>query len=102
MAVAEEAGGAGGSAADLCAMVDEAAKALVPGPVATTALATLVISDTTLLGALASGARVAGVALPGAADIRFDPPRPPRRGRCRGWRAPRPTVCCCSRQMGSG
>ena len=73
VAVAEEAGGAGGSAADLCAMVDEAAKALVPGPVATTALATLVISDTTLLGALASGARVAGVALPGAANIRFDP-----------------------------
>ena len=66
VAVPEGAGGAGGSAADLCAMVDEAAKALAPGPVATTALATLVISDTALLSELASGARAAAVALPEA------------------------------------
>ena len=41
VAVPEDSGGAGGSIEDLCAMVEEAAKALVPGPVATTALATL-------------------------------------------------------------
>ena len=53
-------------------MVDEAAAALVPGPVATTALATLVIGGThgELLESLASGERTAGVAL--AADLRFD------------------------------
>ena len=45
VAVAEEAGGAGGVGQDLCAMVDEAAAALVPGPVATTALATLLLVD---------------------------------------------------------
>ncbi|HNM11408.1 MAG TPA: acyl-CoA dehydrogenase family protein, partial [Mycobacterium sp.] len=39
VAVAEEAGGAGGSVSDLCVMVEEAARALVPGPGATTALA---------------------------------------------------------------
>ena len=32
VAVAEEAGGAGGSVIDLCAMVEEAARALIPGP----------------------------------------------------------------------
>ena len=42
-ALPEEHGGADGTVADLCAMVDEAAAALVPGPVATTALATLVL-----------------------------------------------------------
>ncbi|MDT7792303.1 MAG: 3-oxochol-4-en-24-oyl-CoA dehydrogenase [Mycobacterium sp.] len=65
VALPEEHGGAGGSADDLCAMVDEAAAAMVPGPVATTALATLVIGDshTDLLEALASGERTAGVAL---------------------------------------
>ena len=71
VAVAEEHGGAGGTVEDLCAMVDEAAAAMVPGPVATTALATLVIGGThgELLASLASGERVAGVAL--AADLRF-------------------------------
>ena len=71
VAVAEEHGGAGGTVEDLCAMVDEAAAAMVPGPVATTALATLVIGGThgELLESLASGERVAGVAL--AADLRF-------------------------------
>jgi 3-oxochol-4-en-24-oyl-CoA dehydrogenase len=71
VAVPEDCGGAGGSIGDLCAMVDEAAKALVPGPVATTALATLVVSDPRLLAALVSGERVAGVALDG--DVEFDP-----------------------------
>ncbi|MBO0879131.1 MAG: acyl-CoA dehydrogenase [Mycobacterium sp.] len=70
VAVPEDCGGAGGRIDDLCAMVDEAAKALVPGPVATTALATLVVSDPQLRAALASGQRTAGVALDG--DIRFD------------------------------
>jgi 3-oxochol-4-en-24-oyl-CoA dehydrogenase len=70
VAVPEDAGGAGGSIEDLSAMVEEAAKALVPGPVATTALATLVVSDPQLLAALASGERTAGVALDG--DVEFD------------------------------
>lgn len=65
VAIPEEHGGAGGTVADLCAMVEEAAAALVPGPVATTALATLVLdgAHTQLLEALASGARTAGLAL---------------------------------------
>lgn len=70
VAIAEELGGAGGSVEDLCAMVDEAAAAMVPGPVATTALATLVIADGELLGALASGERTAGAAL--AAEVTRD------------------------------
>ncbi len=72
VAVPEEHGGAGGSADDLCAMVDEAAAAVVPGPIATTALATLVIgeSHTDLLEALASGERTAGVAA--TAELRYD------------------------------
>ncbi|OBG39396.1 acyl-CoA dehydrogenase [Mycobacterium alsense] len=70
VAVPEERGGAGGSVEDLCAMLEEAAKALVPGPVATTALATLVVDDPELLPALAAGERVAGVALQG--DVRFE------------------------------
>ncbi|OMC40385.1 acyl-CoA dehydrogenase [Mycobacterium sp. IS-1264] len=70
VAVAEDSGGAGGSVEDLCAMVEEAAKALVPGPVATTALATLVVDDPETLAALASGERFAGVALEGA--VQFD------------------------------
>jgi len=70
VAVPEELGGAGGSVADLCVMVDEAAAALVPGPVATTALATLVITDEKVLEALASGERTAALAL--HSDITFD------------------------------
>nr|HRD11525.1 acyl-CoA dehydrogenase family protein [Mycobacterium sp.] len=69
VAVAEEAGGAGGSVSDLCVMVEEAARALVPGPVATTALATLVVSDPAILDELATG-RTAGAALD--ADLRAD------------------------------
>jgi 3-oxochol-4-en-24-oyl-CoA dehydrogenase len=72
VALPEELGGAGGTVDDLCAMVDEAAAALVPGPVVTTALATLVIgaSHAELLESLASGERTAGVAL--TADLRYD------------------------------
>lgn len=70
VAVSEDAGGAGGSIEDLCAMVEETAKALVPGPVATTALATLVVRDPELLDDLASGERFAGLALDG--DVEFD------------------------------
>lgn len=70
VAVPEDRGGAGGSIEDLCAMVEESAKALVPGPVATTALAALVVTDSELQAALASGARFAGLALEG--EVRFD------------------------------
>lgn len=70
VAIPEESGGAGGSVEDLCAMVEEAAKALIPGPVATTALATLVVAAPELLEALAGGERFAGLALDG--DVRFD------------------------------
>jgi alkylation response protein AidB-like acyl-CoA dehydrogenase len=70
VAVPEDCGGAGGSIEDLCAMVEEAATALVPGPVATTALATLLVADPQLRAALASGERTAGVALDG--DVEFD------------------------------
>ncbi|WP_344126809.1 acyl-CoA dehydrogenase family protein, partial [Mycolicibacterium murale] len=70
VAVPEDLGGAGGSVADLCAMVDEAAAALIPGPVAPTAVAGLVVHDADLLEALASGERAAGLAL--AADLSFD------------------------------
>ncbi|HXL60155.1 MAG TPA: acyl-CoA dehydrogenase, partial [Mycobacterium sp.] len=71
VALPEEHGGADGTVGDLCAMVDEAAAAMVPGPVATTALATLLIggSHAELLASLASGERTAGVAL--SADLRY-------------------------------
>jgi len=48
-------------------MVDEAAAALVPGPVATTALATLLVEQSDVLELLITGERVAGVAL--SADV---------------------------------
>ena len=70
VAIPEDLGGAGGTVEDLCAMVDEAAAALVPGPVAPTALATLVVNDANLLDALAAGTRTAGVAL--RSDIVLD------------------------------
>ncbi|MGE2834188.1 acyl-CoA dehydrogenase [Mycobacterium sp. SMC-4] len=71
VALPEELGGADGSIGDLCAMVDEAAAALVPGPVATTALATLVVGDADpeLVGALAAGERTAGMTLTAALDF---------------------------------
>ncbi|KRE26710.1 acyl-CoA dehydrogenase [Mycobacterium sp. Soil538] len=69
VALPEEHGGADGTVSDLCAMLEEAAAALVPGPVATTALATLVIgaAHAEWLGQLASGERTAGAAL--SADV---------------------------------
>ncbi len=70
VAVPEDCGGAGGSIEDLAAMVEEAARALVPGPVATTALATLVVTDPELRAALAAGERTAGVALD--SDVELD------------------------------
>ena len=70
VAIVEEAGGAGGSIVDLCAMVEEAARALIPGPVATTALASLVVTDPALLQALSSGQITAGAAL--TAEVRAD------------------------------
>src|SRR6478736_9188124 len=72
VALPEDVGGADGTVDDLCAMVDEAAAALVPGPVATTAVATLVVpsSHAELLEALASGERTAGLAL--SAELNSD------------------------------
>jgi alkylation response protein AidB-like acyl-CoA dehydrogenase len=70
VAVPEDCGGAGGSVEDLAAMVEEAARALLPGPVATTALAALVVSDLGLRAALAAGERTAGVALD--SEVEFD------------------------------
>lgn len=69
VALPEDHGGADGTVEDLCAMVDEAAAALVPGPVATTALATLLVTEPEVLAALAAGERVAGVAL--TADLQL-------------------------------
>ena len=69
IAVDEQAGGAGGSVEDLCAMLEEAARALVPGPVASTALATLVVTDNDVLEALSSGRLTAGIARD--ADLRM-------------------------------
>ncbi|MCV7298135.1 acyl-CoA dehydrogenase family protein [Mycobacterium barrassiae] len=70
VALPEDKGGADGTVEDLCAMLDEAAASLVPGPVATTALATLLVDRPDVLESLISGERVAGAAL--AADVRFD------------------------------
>ena len=70
VALSEEQGGADGTVEYLCAMVDEAAAALVPGPVATTALATLLVEQADVLELLITGERVAGVAL--TADVEFD------------------------------
>ncbi|WP_460353744.1 acyl-CoA dehydrogenase family protein [Mycobacterium sp. ZZG] len=71
VALPEEHGGADGTVSDLAAMLDEAAAALVPGPVVTTALATLVLSGSHagLLEALAGGERTAGLTL--TADLDF-------------------------------
>ncbi|BBX20036.1 acyl-CoA dehydrogenase [Mycolicibacterium duvalii] len=70
VALPEQLGGADGSIGDLCAMVDEAAAALAPGPVATTALATLVLGDADpeLVGALVAGERTAGMTLTAELD----------------------------------
>ena len=101
VALPEEHGGAGGTADDLCAMVDEAAAAMVPGPVATTALATLVIGEShaELLEALASGERTAGVAL--SADLRYDG-GPGVRHAPSMCSVPIRTGCCCCPPATSG
>ncbi|ORA56103.1 acyl-CoA dehydrogenase [Mycobacteroides franklinii] len=68
VAVPEAAGGSGAGFDDMIAMVDEAAAALVPGPVATSALAAVVLATDgheELVGALAAGERTAGLALAG-------------------------------------
>ncbi|HEX3285706.1 MAG TPA: acyl-CoA dehydrogenase [Mycobacterium sp.] len=72
VALPDDVGGAGGTLDDLCAMIDEAAAAMVPGPIATTAVATLVVpgSRAELLEALASGERTAGLAL--TADLTIE------------------------------
>jgi hypothetical protein len=72
VAVPESAGGAGGRVVDLAVMLEAAATALVPGPVATTALAALLVSRSSgaspdLLGRLVSGDLPCGVALDVAA-----------------------------------
>ena len=75
VAVPESRGGAGGRIDDLCAMLDEAAYALVPGPVATTALGTLLLGSPgggsaaleQALEQLTAGHRSAGLAV--AADL---------------------------------
>ena len=72
VAIPEDRGGAGGSIEDLCAMVEEAAKALVPGPVATTALATLVVDDPELLAALAVRGTLRRGGARGRGDVQFD------------------------------
>ncbi|HEV7914871.1 MAG TPA: acyl-CoA dehydrogenase, partial [Albitalea sp.] len=72
VALPEESGGADGTVDDLCAMVEEAAAAMVPGPITGTAVATIVVpsSRADLLEALASGRRTAGLTL--SADVTFD------------------------------
>ncbi len=70
VAVPEDSGGAGGSPADLCAMVEEASYALIPGPVAGTALASLVCTDPVVLQSISAGESTAAFAL--AADLRDD------------------------------
>ncbi|OBK79054.1 acyl-CoA dehydrogenase [Mycobacterium sp. 1274761.0] len=72
VALPEESGGAGGAVDDLCVMVDEAGAVMVPGPIATTAIATLVIPSAKgeLLEALATGERTAGLSI--TADLTFE------------------------------
>ncbi len=72
VAVPEAAGGSGAGFDDMIAMVQEAAASLVPGPVATSALAAVVLafdgvseSVQELVAALAAGERTAGLALVG-------------------------------------
>ncbi|OHT81233.1 acyl-CoA dehydrogenase [Mycobacteroides saopaulense] len=72
VAVPEAAGGSGAGFDDMIAMVDEAAASLVPGPVATSALAAVALASAEPTGsipdvvaALAAGERTAGLALTG-------------------------------------
>lgn len=72
VAVPEAAGGSGAGFDDMIVMVDEAAASLVPGPVATSALAAVVLAPAgpaELVAALASGERTAGLALTGSLTV---------------------------------
>ncbi|WP_078292615.1 acyl-CoA dehydrogenase [Mycobacterium sp. D16R24] len=72
VAVPEVAGGSGAGFDDMIAMVDEAAASLVPGPVATSALAAVVLATdgpAELVAALAAGDRTAGLARTGNLTI---------------------------------
>ena len=90
VAVPEELGGAGAGVEDLCVMVDEAAAALVPGPVATTALATLVITDEKVLDASDVGTAHRGCRARRRTSPSTGRPRRVRRSSCSaGW----PTAC---------
>jgi len=74
VAVPESLGGAGGRIDDLCAMLEEAAYGLVPGPVVTTAFAALLLGShggsLPALEELTAGHRSAGLGLDG--DLRYD------------------------------
>jgi alkylation response protein AidB-like acyl-CoA dehydrogenase len=76
VAVPEAAGGAGGALVDLAVMVEAAAEAMTPGPIASTALAALLLAGTPrhsgLLAALLDGRRTASVAL-GPAGLEATP-----------------------------
>ncbi|MDP9117013.1 MAG: acyl-CoA dehydrogenase [Actinomycetota bacterium] len=75
IAVPQASGGAGGSVADLAVAVEAAAEALVPGPLVTTALVSVLLGrspspgTTTLLAALGSGTATAAIAI-GPSTIR--------------------------------
>jgi alkylation response protein AidB-like acyl-CoA dehydrogenase len=75
-ALPESVGGGGGAVTDLAVALEQAADALVPGPVLTTALVGLVLAETgenaEILTRLTSGELTAGVAL-SAADLRAEP-----------------------------
>src|SRR3984893_2015720 len=72
VAVPESLSGAGAGVGDLCAMLEEAAYALGTGPVATTALAPLIVGDGhgQQLGDLMAAQCSAGVVLDG--ELSFD------------------------------
>jgi alkylation response protein AidB-like acyl-CoA dehydrogenase len=80
IAVPEGAGGAGGTLLDLAVAVEACAQAMVPGPLLSTAAASVVLDDEQLLAGIASGAvRVAlGV---GSSDIEMTDAR--ASGECR-------------------
>ena len=97
------------SVTDLCAMVEEAAAALVPGPVASTALATLVVDDAAVLEALMSGERTAGLRAGrptcvsrGRPGVRHWPGTCWARSRRRGAAAAVPTAGCWSTRTADG
>ena len=62
-AVPETDGGAGGTVADLAVLLEQCAEALVPGPVVTTALASVLLPRSGAAGAVADGSRPVGLGL---------------------------------------